>query len=426
MKAGAVEGGRGRRFQVAELAGYGLGVAAVWLAWEVIKAPVAERASPVLAVRLAPGSPEVLRRAAEAEYSAGRAQNAEVLSIASLAKAPFNARALRVRGLAEAKLASVDRADDMLTLAGNWSLRDDPAHAWLTEHRLRRGDYGSAFAHADTLARRREDVYPSVFNLFTLAATQDPRSLPFLARILAAHPPWRRSYLMYLHDRPQGAPIVAGLAIALEPTEGRFTPEELKILYVKWAEAGRFAGLAELRRRIGRPGLSHRLQNGDFNTPVEEQPIPFGWSFGTSPGFSSGVVEDDLSSDNLAFRLEYDGFGSGVFMEQLLILAPGTYLLRGQRRTETAPEDMRLGWEVACAETAAVIAPTDAAVWGPSGTWERFAIRFEIPRDNCTAQWLRLKPRPEDRRTTIAAWFDRLEIVPAPRASPANVAPRTH
>lgn len=425
MKAEAVEGGRGRRFQVAELAGYGLGVAAVWLAWEVIKAPVAERSAPALAVRIAPGSPEVLRRAAEAELIAGRIENAEVLSNESLAMAPFNARALRVRGLAEARLASVDRADDMLTLAGNWSLRDDPAHAWLTAHRLRRGDYGSAFAHADTLARRREDAYLSVFNLFTIAATQDPRSLPFLARILAAHPPWRRSYLMYLHGRPEGAPIVAGLAIALEPTEGRFTSEELRILYVKWAEAGRFAGLTDLRRRIGRPGLSRRLQNGGFDTPVEEQPIPFGWSFGTGPGFSSGVVEDDLSPDNLAFRLEYDGFGSGVFMEQMLILAPGAYLLRGQRRAETAPDEMRLGWEVTCAETAAVILPTTAAVWGPNGTWEGFAIRFEIPRENCTAQWLRLKPRPEDRRTMIAAWFDKLEIVPAPRAQPATVVSQT-
>lgn len=423
--AGAAEGGRGRRFQLADLAGYGLGVAAIWLAWEVIKAPVADRAAPALAVRIAAGSPEVLRRAAEMELAAGRMENAEVLSNESLARAPFNARALRVRGLAEARLANAGRADEMLTLAGNWSLRDDPAHAWLTEYRLRRGDYGSAFAHADTLARRREEVYPSVFRLFTIAATEDSRSLPFLARILAARPPWRQSYLMYLHSQPEGAPVVGWLAIALEPTEGRFTPEELKILYIKWAEAGRFAGISELRRRIGRPGLSPPLQNGDFSTPMEEQPIPFGWSFGTSPGFSSGVVEDDLSPDNLAFRLEYNGFSSGVFMEQMLLLGPGTYLLRGERRAETAPDDTRLGWEVSCAGTGAVIAPARPAVWSSTGRWERFAISFEVPRENCPAQWLRLKPRPEDRRTTIAAWFDRLEIVPAASATPAKVARRT-
>lgn len=424
MKAEAVGSDRGRSLQLAEVAGYALAVAAVWLAWEVIKAPLADRAAVSLAVRLAPGSPEVLRRAAEAELVAGRAENAEVLANESLARAPFNARALRVRGLSEAKLASADRADEMLTLAGNWSLRDDPAHAWLTEHRLRRGDYGSAFAHADTLARRREDTYPSVFRLFTIAASEDPRSLPVLARLLAAHPPWRRSYLIYLHGQPQGASIVGGLAIALEPTEGRFTDEELQILYVKWAEDGRFAGITELRRRIGRPDPSRILQNGDFSTAIENQPIPFGWSFGTSPGFSTGVVEDDLRPDNLAFRLEYDGFSSGVFMEQMLLLGARRHVLKGQRRAEAAQADMRLGWEVVCAETANVITPTDRAPWGAAGTWERFEVRFEVPRENCTAQWLRLKPRPEDRRTTIVAWFDKLEILPDTQGVPPVVASR--
>lgn len=424
MKAKAAESGRGRSLRLAEVAGYALAVASIWLAWEVIKAPLAERAIPRLAVRLAPGSPEVLRRAAEAELTAGRVENAEALSNESLSKAPFNARALRVRGLSEAKLASTDRADRMLTLAGNWSLRDDPTHAWLTERRLRRGDYGSAFAHADTIARRREDLYPSIFRLFTIAASEDPRSLPVLARILAAQPPWRRSYLMYLHGHPQGAPILGGLVIALEPTEGRFTTEELRILYVKWAEAGRFAGIRELRRRIGRPGLAQALQNGDFSNPLEDQPIPFGWTFGTSPGFSTAVVEDDLMPANLAFRLEYDGFSSGVFMEQLLLLGAGSHVLKGVRRAETAHADMRVGWQIVCAETATAIASTDRTPWGAAGPWEHFELRFEVPRENCSAQWLQLKTRADDNRTMIAAWFDKLVILPDAGETPSAVVTR--
>ena len=86
---------KGRR---GELLGYGLIAASVWLAWEVVKAPVALRAPPALAVRVAPTSPEVLRRAAERELLAERNDNAISLSQESLARAPFNARALRVRG----------------------------------------------------------------------------------------------------------------------------------------------------------------------------------------------------------------------------------------------------------------------------------------------------------------------------------------
>lgn len=412
MKAGEVAGGRGRSFPLAEVIGYAVVVTAVWLAWEVIKAPLMDRATPALAVRLAPGSPEVLRRAAEAELAAGRVGNAEALSNESLSKAPFSARALRVRGLSEAKRGSADRADEMLTLAGNWSLRDGPAHAWLTEHRLRRGDYGSAFAHADTLARRREDIHPALFRLFTVAAAQDPRSAPSLARILSARPPWRRSYLNSLPGQPQGDSVLGWLAVTLEPTDGRFTTDELRTLYVKWAEEGRFDGIREVQRRIGRPSPSTVLQNGDFSTGVEDQLIPFGWSFGTSPGFSTAVTEDDVRAGNLALRLEYDGFSSGVFVEQLLLLGPGRHILKGERRAEAGQANMQLGWEVVCAETAAVISPTDRGPWSAAGAWERFEIGFDVPRENCGAQWLRLKARPEDRRTTIAAWFDELEVLP--------------
>ena len=117
--------------------GYGLLALSVWLAWEVLKAPVAARAPPSIGVRIAATSPEVLRRAAEAEFTAGRPGNAEALAEESLVRAPFNARALRVRGLAAAEAGETEQADQLLTLAGNWSLRDDPAHAWLVEYRLR-------------------------------------------------------------------------------------------------------------------------------------------------------------------------------------------------------------------------------------------------------------------------------------------------
>src|SRR5690606_6261812 len=104
---------------------------------------------------------------------------------ARLRQSPFDVRALRVAGLVAARNGQDELANEVVTLAGNWSLRDDPAHAWLIEYRLRRGDDGSAFAHADTLVRRREDVRTQVFDLFTTAANSDPRSLPVLIDLLS-------------------------------------------------------------------------------------------------------------------------------------------------------------------------------------------------------------------------------------------------
>lgn len=410
MTPGPAGAARRRGLPAREALSYALVAGAVWLGWEAIKTPLAVRSPPAIAVRLAPGSPEVLRRAAEAELLAERFGNAQALSTESLSRAPFNARALRVRGLAEARLGDTDRADEMLTLAGNWSLRDDPAHAWLIENRLRRGDYGSAFAHADTLARRRSDLYPSLFRLFTTAAVADPRALPVIATLLSKNPPWRLAYLEHLHEAENGAPVVGGLAIALEQTEAPFTAYELQRLYTVWLAAGRFDGILELRRRVGRPPVGALLQNGDFSTSLEDQLPPFGWTMETGAGIGTAVVEDDLRANNQAFRLEYDGFASGVFTRQLLLLSPGAYALEGEWRAETPRPDMQLAWQVVCAESGQAVTGSGPGLSGSSSDWSAFRQVFSIPRENCRAQWLQLVAVPGDRRTTIAAWFDGLRI----------------
>lgn len=415
MNSGSFKNAGGLAVLSREALGYALVAAAVWLSWEVVKAPLVQRGTVGIAARLAPQSPEVLRRAAEVELQRGRAQSAKELADASLVRAPFNASALRVRGLAEAQLGNVAAADQILTLAGNWSLRDDPTHAWLVENRLRRGNYGSAFAHADTLARRRPDIYPRVFSLFTVAAATDPRALPYLAQVLGAAPPWRQDFFEYLYKNPKGAPVLGALALALERTPHPLTARELQKLYSNWTAERRFQGLWALRERLGRPPLSESIQNGDFSIDLETQSFPFGWQLGGGPGLGATLSEDDLRSGDVALRVEFDGFGSGVFTEQLLLLRPGTYGLSGEERVETPATELRMAWRVRCAESnAALLDYRPGYGLDEADSWHRFSARFVVPAENCSAQWLRLEALPDDRKTTIAVWFDALKLNAAP------------
>lgn len=401
------------RFALGEVAEYAVAALAVWLAWEVVKVPVVSRAPPAIAIRLAPASPEVLRRASEAEFAAKRTDNALVLAGTSLSQAPFNARALRVVGLSIADSGNTARANEILTLAGNWSLRDDAAHAWLVEYRLRKGDYVSAFAHADTLARRRTDLYPSVFNLFTAAAVSDPRAVRVLSGLIAANPPWRGAYLNHLYVQKDKAPILAALVIALERTRNPLTMQELQHLYATWLAERRFPAVRALREQVGRPPISQLLQNGDFSVPIDQQFYPFAWQLGAAPGMGVSVDEDDLRADNLGLRLEYDGFGDGAVAEQVLLLPAGSYVLYGEGRGETSVGDMRMDWHIVCADDNSAIArsrPTAGA------SWRRFEVRFTVSPENCTVQRLLLLTDPDDRRTTIVAWFDNLGIRPVSKA----------
>lgn len=397
--------------------GYALIAGSVWVAWEVAKSPFYERAPPDLAVRLAPGSPEVLRRVAESELAANRPLNAKALANESLVRAPFNARALRVRGLSESALKNSSTANELLTLAGNWSLRDDPAHAWLIEHRLRAGNYQSAFAHADTLVRRRPDLHPRVFSLFTAAALVDARSLPVLITLLGRNPPWRDAYLEYLYGRSDGAQVIATLVVNLEKTDAPMSTPELQRLYPEWTATGKFAGLKFLREKLKRPPLGVHLANADFQTPMGRQLYPFGWRAQAGPGVFVGFVEEDGSKDNIALRVEYDGFSAAQIAEQLILLDPGAYELTGSQRFETAANEGNLEWNVTCAETGQELARSrlGAVPAGDVNAWKRFSLKFNVPATRCSAQWLRLNGMASGRRHTVTSWFDDLEVKSAER-----------
>ena len=396
--------------------GYGLIVAAIWVGWEVIKLPISERAPPALAMRIAPASPNALGRAAESELRAGRNSNAEELAAESLTRAPFNVRALRVLGLVQARSGKDGSADNLLTLAGNWSLRDDPAHGWLVGRRLRQGNYKSAFAHADTLARRRPESGEAVFNLFATAAISDPRALPALAEIMSATPAWRQPFLTYLIERQDTDSALLSLGIALESSPQPLTDGELSQVYQNWFAERRVSAMLILRDRTERPS-ARALQNGDFTIAEDRQILPFGWRLASGRGWSAGLIEDDLDRRNFAIRADYDGYSNGVVAEQAMFLAPGNYVLDGRERVETAPDaGTLLGWRVVCLESGEVIGESRPGAAEPKG-WRPFRVGFTVPSSACTVQLLNLATDPGERRQSHVVWFDDLAVRPAPSSS---------
>ncbi len=395
-----------------DIALYGLTISAVVLGWQIAIQPLLKQAPVEVAIRLAPASPTVLRRAAESELFAGRVDNAAALGREALARSPFDVRALRIIGLTEARAGREDAADDILTLAGNWSLRDDPAHAWLVERRLRRGDYVSAFAHADTLVRRREDIRPLVFRLFTVSGTQDPqRSLPVIASLLAAQPPWRDAYLAGLSDTSEELQLATRLATLLEAGPAPLSPLELQRLYLTLFNKGQLGELRTVRSRLNRPPIDVAVTNGGFADA--DAPVPFQWQLAQKAGVVAEIVADDLRPANPSLRIDYDGYASARIAEQLTFLAPGSYRFSAETRSESGAPAARLSWTLTCATGGDVIGSLPAGEASASrNVWSTLSGRFEVPA-NCPAQWLRLETRADDRRSPTVVWFDRITLSPA-------------
>jgi hypothetical protein len=405
---------RPRRF--ARLAPYVLTVGAIFLGWQIAIQPVLQRAPVAIAVRMAPTSHEVLRRAAEAELSASRFDNAAVLGRTALSHAPFDVRALRVVGLSVARQGQADRADQILTLAGNWSLRDDPSHAWLVEHRLRQGDYASSFAHADTLARRREDIQPQVFRLFTTAATADPqRALPVIASMLAADTPWRAGYFRYLNSSLEGLQVGATLATMLQKSKSPATNAELQAIYLSLLNNEQVGAVKILRARLNRPPVGTPVVNGEFDDP--DTPEPFQWQLIQKAGAAAAVVRDDSGRPGSALRVEYDGYSAAALARQRTFLAPGRYRFRATSRTESGNAAERLAWTMTCASNSRSLMDLTAV---PETTqaqnWSSVVDDFAVPT-GCESQWLELKGRPLDQRAPMVAWFDRIGVATLDRVA---------
>lgn len=391
-----------------EAAGVALIAAAVWLAWQVVLAPLAERAPPELAIRVAPSSPAVLSRAALSELEADRKDQAAALARDAISRAPFDIRALRVLALTLDPDAEAVRADEVMTLAGNWSLRDSAVHAWLIERRLRQGDYVSAFRHADTLLKRGQAVHEQAYLLMATAAVEDGRGLAALEAFMAEERPWRPEFLVWLQRHPDMDSLLATLVVSLQQTSAPLTDRDLDVVYKIWVDEGRIGAVRMVRERIGRPRADSLLFAGDFQG--EGLIAPFNWTLSSGAGRIVEAVPDDLGSGRTALRVEYDSRSSDAIAWQLLLLEPGAYTLSGQRRVEFG--EMRMDWRVRCLESGQTVSGEVAGPEAGEG-WSDFSTRLTVPAQGCAAQWLELAPRPSDFRRTVGNWFFGLDIRPA-------------
>ncbi|MBU1384260.1 MAG: hypothetical protein KJ916_05345 [Alphaproteobacteria bacterium] len=389
----------------------GLAAVGIWLAWQVIRALIVTTAPASIAVRVAPDSPVVLARAAEEEFRADDLEDAQWFAERALAKAPFNVPALRVLGLVEARRGDVDAANEILTLAGNWSLRDSDTHAWLIEQRLRQGDYSSAFAHADTLVRRRVELWPAVFNLFRTAALQDPRARVALVTYLQPSAPWRNQFLQSLNARPDTRALSITLAIMMKDRPSRFRDEELATLYSALLASTEYGGIAILRQSLV-SSTAPLVTDGDFKGVAAQGPI--GWTLGGGPGLTVEMVA--APGGRRGLHVISEGYRNLPAATQMVVLRGGRYRLTGRSYLVSGASD-RLRWLVSCADSGRVLAETSAFSTAAEA-WNPFAVEFQVPDAGCDTQWIRLETNPGGGRDSSDMWMEALAI--SPRAGPPS------
>lgn len=382
-------------------------VAGVWIAWQIVSNALMQAAAPDLALRLAPNAPIVLTRAAEAELRAENTDVARRYAQRALMLQPFNVAALRVAGLAADRDGDKEAANRMLTLAGNWSLRDDPAHSWLVKHRLEQGQSASALAHADTLMRRRVDMRPRYFDLMiALASSNDRQAQGAMVALLRRDPPWRREFFVHALERLEGLPVAAALVVALKDGAHPITVVEKALVYQTLIAQGRTDVLRTLLAEAGGTEAG-AVADGGFS--AQGGTPPFDWKLPPSAGVLAEVAE--APDGQTALHAIVTPTARRTVAEQLVLLRPGRWRLAGRIRLDQGPAE-GLAWSLACATGGRELGSIPLKV-SNRGDWARFEGVFEAP-DACPAQMLRLTSLPRDRSETIEVWIDDISASPAP------------
>lgn len=342
-------------------------------------------------------------------WSDNRARTPASLAAARLRVAadPLDVTALTGLGLALDRSGAHGQAEDLIALAGRLSWRERAAHQWLLRSRLARSDYAGAAASADALLRTEidpavaEPVYAAL-----IQAAQHPAAIAPLATHLADSPGWRASLLIRLAQNPND--LAPGEALLTRLRAGPTPPvdPELAPYVLRLVNERRYGEALALWRRVARAAQAADtpLHDGDFNGVSDG--MAFTWSPGEGAGGFAAVAEAPGGRGEKALRVTYDGVSSPNLPRQLLVLAPGGYVVSWQTAVESG-EAERLLWRLTCAEGGT---PLSTGVAAATGGWRPDTLRFTVPDSGCTAQWLELSTDPGERRSDIVVWYDKFSL----------------
>jgi hypothetical protein len=304
-------------------------------------------------------------------------------------------------------------AERLAILAGARSLRDLRAQAEVLDILLARKDFAAALYRLDALLRAQPERSNELLSIAALFAESD-ESRPALVAALAANPPWRPAFLSMLVERAKSPATSYGVLASLRDTASPPTAQELRQLLTKlvanhdydtayfvWLD---FLSEVDLRKAAN-------IYDGGFE--LNAQNLVFGWNFDKLKNTDVRIVPRSTSSADRMLRVEFlntrDRF---AHVWQLLRLAPGLYDLAGETKADRLATEVGLVWRVYClGDGERPIAATHKLF--AASTWAQFETQFEIPKDDCPVQRLRLEVDSQaalDQLITGQIYFDNLQI----------------
>jgi tetratricopeptide (TPR) repeat protein len=403
-------------------------VAMLWIGWRIVADTAAQglaSSNPDAALSWVAHEPAALDQLAQQELPDpdGDLDAARGWAQQALRSDPLDAQALTLLGLIAERKGDHQKADVLMRIAGARTWRDEATQAWLYNRNVRRGDYVHALPHIDAMIRVDPE---SESRLFPVLASLTLKTAAFkaLTDFLAASPTWRKAFLDQLSAQLADQSRLVELYAMLGQSDNPPTKTELVPYLDRLVRDGAFTQAHKVWLDTLPPKLrtidTHPF-NRDFELPLDG--LPFNWVFTLAPGADIQIVPSPDSARKRVLRVQFSGarvhFAN---VKQLMLLAPGDYNFSGRLKTEDLQTSRGLWWRIFCADDPDnTLAHTELA----SGTvpWTDFTVAFQVPAENCKAQWLQLElPARIESENQIEGqvWYQYLQIsvrTPGPPAA---------
>lgn len=266
------------------------------------------------------------------------------------------------------------RSTALMTAVERLTRRDLRANVWQVEDSVARADIAGALRHFD-FALRTSEAAPDLMYPTLNAAINDRRLVGPIAKLLSTRPPWAVPFLAQLGSAAPD-PVNAAEFYRTVKRAGINPPA------IGWTAAvDRLASRGDTQRArdtyAALRGIAPTTLVNDPNFQgVADSPSVFDWFASSGDGLQ---VQIGGGAPQLSFNAPADYDGN--IARQMLVLAPGRYLLRsaatlgeGNGATPT--------WTIAC-----VSGNSLAAV--PLTSGQEASASFSVPKA-CPAQWIAL------------------------------------
>ncbi len=367
-------------------------------------AQVVVKQNPTLAYRLAPYDGRITAAYATSlagpNAPPGDRARADVLAKRALQQDPTAVAAAATLGINADVRGDKATARRYFSYAQKLTRRDLRTQLWMIEDAVQRGDIPGALHQYDITLR----VFPTLGEMLypvLASASGDPAIRRELVKTLAGKPAWSESFVNFVAGGGPDPKSTAALFLDLRRARVP-VPEIARARAVNALIAGGRIDAAWSYYVSMRPGADRRRARDPRFAANLEGPSQLDWVPINDSGLTT-IIQGGL------FDFAAPASFGGPMLQQLQLLPPGAYRLRGHSIGIEQVAGTLPYWTLRCQdgrELGRIEVPNSNVANG------LFTGTFSVPAD-CPVQTLVLAARPSDALSGLSGQIDRVELVPA-------------